>query len=127
MRAFPFLLLVLLAGGCANQPKTASGDVPELIQQLESGDDSLRARAAEVLGDKGPEAKAALPALTLALRDEYELVREHAAETLGQIGPDAQAAVPALRLAAQDGVPQVREAALEALRRIDTRPAKGGP
>ena len=99
MRAFPFLLLVLLAGGCANQPKTASGDVPELIQQLENGEDSLRASAAQVLGDKGPEAKTAVPGLMRALGDEYELVRQHAAETLGQIGLDARAAIPALQLA----------------------------
>jgi hypothetical protein len=48
-RLLAVLLLLLLASGCAKQPKIASGDVPELIEQLRNGEDSLRASAAEAL------------------------------------------------------------------------------
>jgi HEAT repeat protein len=47
--------------------------------------DRYRAMAASSLGRLGPEAKAAVPALTAALQDEDDMVREHAAEALGQI------------------------------------------
>ncbi|HKI37754.1 MAG TPA: HEAT repeat domain-containing protein [Gemmataceae bacterium] len=59
----------------------------------------VRTKAAEALGNIGPKAKAAVPALTDALRDAN--VRTEAAIALGNIGPDAKDAVPALQDAAK--------------------------
>lgn len=120
------ILLGLLACGCSESPKTASGDdVLELIQQLKEGQESVRASAAKALGEKRPETRSvAVPALTLALRDEGEQVRESAARALGKMGEDARLAVPALKVTAQDSVPEVKAAAIEALEKIDPNGTK---
>src|SRR5262249_52412652 len=55
----------------------------------------LRAKAAQALGQLGPDAKSAVPALIEALRDAS--VRIDAATALGDIGPEAKKAVGALR------------------------------
>jgi HEAT repeat protein len=113
-------LIAIANSGCSNEPKVAN-DISGLMQDLKTGDDATRAAAALALGEKGAEARDAVPALTEALRDEYELVRERAAEALGQIGPPAKAAVPALSMALKDAVADVREAAADALQRIGPR------
>jgi HEAT repeat protein len=59
----------------------------------------VRTKAAEALGNIGPKAKAAVPALAEALRDPS--VRTEAAVALGNIGPDAKGAVSALQDAAK--------------------------
>jgi HEAT repeat protein len=58
--------------------------------------------AAIVLGMMGPSAKAAVPALTKALRHHDINVRREAAIALGKIGADAKAAIPALTKALDD-------------------------
>jgi hypothetical protein len=76
--------------------------VPVLIELLQEDPDQggrsaeVRAAAAVVLGQVGPEAKAAVPALTDALKDRDSLVRSMAADALDRIGPDAKPAVPTL-------------------------------
>jgi HEAT repeat protein len=55
----------------------------------------VRTKAAEALGTIGPKAKAAVPALSDALRDPS--VRTEAAIALGNIGPEAKSAIPALQ------------------------------
>jgi HEAT repeat protein len=62
----------------------------------ESRDARRRARAAEALGELGPGAKDAVPALIAALDDDSPLVRIMAADALGRVGPEAKAAVPRL-------------------------------
>ena len=59
----------------------------------------VRTKAAEALGNIGPPAKAAVPALIDSLRDAN--VRTEAAVALGNIGPDAKGAVSALQDAAK--------------------------
>jgi HEAT repeat protein len=111
---------LLVSGlGCGKKPQPARGDLSGLVTLLKEGDDSSRAGAASALGDLGPGAKTAVPALAAALRDEYEGVREQAARALGQIGPDAKAAVPALQVTLRDTVDPVRLAAADALKKID--------
>jgi HEAT repeat protein len=56
----------------------------------------VREYAAAALGEIGPAAQAAVPALIQALRHENYRVREAAAAGLGGIGPEARPAVPAL-------------------------------
>jgi len=59
----------------------------------------VRTKAAEALGNIGPGAKAAVPALIGALNDRD--IRTEAAIALGNIGPDAKDAVSALQGAAK--------------------------
>jgi HEAT repeat protein len=120
-----------------------------LIAALERGNLLERFQAACELGDIGPEAKAAAPALaslvndssyansTMAaralirigppavasvvplLQDPRAAVRKTAAEILGRIGPEAKEAVPALTRALTDTDRGVRLQATTALGQID--------
>jgi HEAT repeat protein len=76
--------------------------VPFWIELLSSKDEFDRISATSALLRVGPEAKAAVPALSKALKDESVHVRRAAAEVLAPIGAEAQAAVPALVEAASD-------------------------
>jgi HEAT repeat protein len=59
---------------------------------LNDENNRVRARAAMALGEAGPLAQAAAPALTKALADDYANVREAAAEALAKIAPEKAAA-----------------------------------
>lgn len=88
----------------------------------------LRAKAANSLGDIGPDAKAAVPALMKALNDKS--ARIEAANALGSIGPGAKQAVEKLRDMAEDKQNKrdknFTKACNEAIRKIGGTPAKGG-
>lgn len=56
----------------------------------------VQSEAARYLGEIGPEAKAATPALIRALHDEKPGVRQWAVNALGKIGPEAERAVPSI-------------------------------
>jgi HEAT repeat protein len=62
--------------------------VPMLIASLGDRDSFVRRDAARALGEFGPDAASAVPAL-LALRKDKESVRRAAVEALGQIDPSA--------------------------------------
>jgi HEAT repeat protein len=70
--------------------------VPSMIKALESRDVPVRANAAVVLSAFGPDAKAAIPALARALKDENFRVRELAGEALNRIiaRPNAPVSFP---------------------------------
>jgi HEAT repeat protein len=76
---------------------------------------TVRGQVARTLGNIGPGAKAAVPALTAALREREWDIDEAAASALGQIGPDARSAVPALIEASKQDSRRVSYAALLAL------------
>ncbi len=61
-----------------------------------------RVDALRTLGQFGPKAVEAVPALIDALADENFWVREQAAISLGKIGPAAEAAIPALQAIQDD-------------------------
>src|SRR5262249_12893030 len=86
-------------------------------------DYDLAATAARVLGEIGADARAAVPALTGALRSRVTGVAYSAAAALGAIGPDAKEAVPALLTLLTNVTPYIRSTAAEALWRIDRHPA----
>ena len=66
-------------------------------------DEASRWSAATFIGEAGPQAKAAVPALIEVLqKDKSNRVRGKAAMALGQIGPDANSAIPALDASLQD-------------------------
>jgi HEAT repeat protein len=87
-----------LAGG---RPKAAVG-VPWLIEALD--DEPVRHLAAKALGDMGPEAKDAVPALLKASRVDDDLTRFPVAEALWKITRDAPTAVALLTESLKDGV-----------------------
>ncbi len=68
----------------------------EWIGLTKDKDESFRMAAAEAIGEFGPRAKAAVPALIELLKDDDGMVRWTAIEALGNIGPEANAAVPTL-------------------------------
>jgi HEAT repeat protein len=70
------------------------------------------------LGQLGPKASKAVPALISALKDADVHVRKLAALALGDIGSDALAGVPALTEACHDQHEAVRHRALMALREL---------
>jgi len=59
-------------------------------------------RGRRALGKIGPEAKASIPQLALALKDAIPKVRSNAAQSLGQMGAEAKSAIPALIAAFSD-------------------------
>jgi HEAT repeat protein len=76
------------------------------------------ARAMELLGQIGPEAKDAVGTLVERLTHAQWVLRLGAAHALGRIGPSAAAALPALAKAADDDNAMVRAAAALAACRI---------
>jgi hypothetical protein len=63
--------------------------VSGLIEGLRHDHSVIRAGAANALGQLGPSAKAAVPALIAAAQDKAKFVRESAAEALQKIDPEA--------------------------------------
>src|SRR5207245_2257189 len=73
------------------------------------------------LGGMGADARAALPALVLALQDPCPLVRRWAAASLGEIGSPAAAAIPALIEALDEDDVKNRAVAAATLGKIGSR------
>jgi HEAT repeats len=80
--------------------------VPALMQALQSSDSDVRARAADVLGRMGSDARDAVPELIRLLDDPDERIRRIAARALGRIGPSAGEAVPGLMRSLFQNSPQ---------------------
>jgi hypothetical protein len=101
--------------------------VPKLTSALEDENPLVRAAAAKALGQFGPIAQDAVPALRDALRSPENRraasVRREAAAALGRIGPAAGATKSDLELLRYDEDPEVRKAAAEALKKI----SRAGP
>jgi len=81
----------------------------------------MRAAAAQVLGDFGPESRSATPVLLNALGDAHATVRLNAAFALGKIGSNPRVAVPALAALLRDADQEVRVYAAIALKKFGTR------
>ncbi len=92
-----------------------------LIKTLEDKDKIRIARegAAKALGNIGPDAKEAVPALIKALENDESDVRKAAAEALGNIGPDAKEAISALSVCMHDTDFYMSHRAVTALIEID--------
>jgi HEAT repeat protein len=91
---------------------------------LDNKDPIYRTQAATSLGQIGPGAKEAVPALIKALKDKYYTVRQFAAQALGEIGPEAEAAIPQLTAALKDPAEEVSDAAEDALEKIKGKEKK---
>ncbi|GIW81009.1 MAG: hypothetical protein KatS3mg105_2816 [Gemmatales bacterium] len=81
------------------QPKYLDKTVKEWIKTLEQGDALLRRLAVYALGEMGPDAKDAIPALkkVLTSKDEESFVKVWAAAALAKIDPKNELIVPTLR------------------------------
>jgi HEAT repeat protein/serine/threonine protein kinase len=92
-------------------------EIAQLIKQLgDKKDAKARSSAALDLGDFGPQAKEAVPALIKVLEDPDESVRVHATQTLGEIGPQTEEVIPALiKVLMKDSYWKVRYSAAMAL------------
>jgi HEAT repeat protein len=85
--------LVLAAACCTAR----AADVTKLVADLKSNDADVRRAAAKEIGEMGPDAKSASPALLNALKKDKDLfVRRFAAQALGDVEADPKTAVPAL-------------------------------
>ncbi len=100
----------------------ASDQVRELIQSLVGDDDESSLAAAKTLGGLNLQAKEAIPALVLTLRNESPRRREAAARALGRMGLLAEPFLPTVQAAAKDADPAVRAAAENALQQISGQP-----
>src|ERR1043165_7301002 len=97
---------------------TGSKSVESLIGDLQNPKPRVRHAAAKTLGDLGPKAKPAVPALIVALNDNESRVRYAALKALSKCEPDHSegiAAVPALTTLLDDQEKDVRYFAVKAL------------
>lgn len=99
--------------------------VAALSETLQAPDESefgsFRAAVARALGEIGPPAKVAVPALRAALREKKEWhfdVRNESALALGKIGPAAKSAIPDLIEASHSDDEHLQDLATEAIRKI---------
>ncbi|MFV0445463.1 MAG: HEAT repeat domain-containing protein [Planctomycetaceae bacterium] len=97
----------------------AASTVPQLIDELDNPEDTIREHAAEAIGDIGPSAaELGVPALRGVLQDPYVKVRRDAVRSLGYIGSAATAAVDDILPLLSDPEAIVRDAAKAALEKI---------
>lgn len=93
--------------------------VPELIEELDDPEDTIREHAAEAIGDIGPvAAELGVPALQSVLNDPYVKVRRDAVRSLGYIGPTAAGVIEDVLPLLQDPEEIVRTAARNAVQAI---------
>jgi len=94
--------------------------IPGLVRVALSDDHwSVRTPAIEALGEIGPGAVEAVPALVTVAKGTDSGLRQAAAQALGAIGPPAKDALPALGDAALDDWYATGTAAVRAMVRID--------
>lgn len=95
-------------------------DVAGLVSALRAPDTARRLSAARGLGELGPYARSAVPALTEIVADRQNDIelRAAAATALGEVGPAAEPALPALIDALGSADARMSDAALVAMRRI---------
>lgn len=96
---------------------SAAPAIPRLLEALQKGEEDLRGRAAEAIGEI--KSADAVPRLIDFLQTSDPELRQVAAEALQCLGPVAKAAVPALKTALQDPAPEVRANAARALGEIE--------
>ena len=92
-----------------------------LISAIRDEDARVRQLAAQAIGEIGPNAVSAVPALITLLADADEGSRNTACIALSGIGPAAKDALPALRAALADSAQSVRRFAQRAIERIEVR------
>lgn len=93
-----------------------SGAVQPLVKTIEDSQAIVRRAALHALGEIGPDAALAVPALQRAAETGDVATRLEAIDALGKIGPAARIAVSALRKALED--PNLKRNAARSLARL---------
>lgn len=116
------ILCLAVAGPLAAQGARASEaafargkPLGEWLAQADHYIPELRREAVKAIATLGPGARAALPTLLRAARDEHQEVRYWAIEAIRRIGPDARDAAPVLLTVLADDVRPVQQVARRAL------------
>ena len=104
MKKLMIAILAVGVAGCSGGGDSSGkgfdeNDVDSIIAALETGDEFVQQRAANALGEKGPEAAAAVSTLHKILKDESEeeVVRIEAVRALGRIGTTDQAVIDTIK------------------------------
>lgn len=104
-----------------NKAKAAVGEIglqaalPYLIRSVKETKGRAFQPAVEMLGEYGPAAKDAVPALRAAMADDNHACRVLAAQALGRVEPGSPEALAALKELSKDENVNVRELATKAL------------
>ena len=120
-----FAARVEAQGRKAREPVFQDRSLSSWVGDLKALAPYTRNKAAYAIGGMGPAAKAAVPALIVALDDPEAAVRFPVCIALREIGPDAKDAIPALTKELDDRNEDVAAMARKALMRItgeDPRP-----
>lgn len=119
------IALIVGTGTMGISAKGAQPDLTGLVRDLSAPQPATREQAAETLGQYGPVAADAVPALAGALKDSDQRVRHEALLALERIGAGAQAAVPDLKAILEKGPASMKLGAVHALTSIgpDADPA----
>jgi HEAT repeat protein len=119
---FAILAAVLLSGRCSlaqdQEPSHDGLSLSEWMRGTNHPSANIRAYAADEIGEMGPAASTAVPALIGLLHDSDSDVRCSAAKALGAMGPAAKAAIPALIDGLNDRWHYVTDSAVIALGKI---------
>ncbi|MFI5345748.1 MAG: HEAT repeat domain-containing protein [Elusimicrobiota bacterium] len=92
--------------------------LPDLIEMLRHENPRVRARVADLIGQRGESAAAAVPRLMENLDDKDDRARSSAAMALGNIGAPARGAIPKLKKMDHDPNPDARMSARNALEEL---------
>jgi HEAT repeat protein len=112
-------------GKKAKEPQFQGRSLSSWVADLKGAAPYTRNAAAYAIGGMGPDAKAAVPALIVALKDPEAAVRFPVCIALREIGPSAKDAIPALTETLDDRNDDVAAMARKALIKItgeDPRP-----
>lgn len=93
-------------------------DLGRLTKQLQSGSLQDQTKAARMLGEMGPAAAPAVPALVKSLASSNPGLKYEAANSLGLINADPKLAVPAVGKLLKDPEPLLQFTAIETLQRF---------
>jgi HEAT repeat protein len=107
-----------VAGGVVVDPRQEAVDV--LVAMLQDREPVEALSALEAIG---PEAKAAVPGIVKAMKDDWWTTRAYAARALGRVGGNTRDVTDALKTALKDRNSEVRAEAAVALTRIDRKSA----
>jgi HEAT repeat protein len=92
-----------------------AGAVLTLVEMLRNPSDDVRRRAAAALGQLGPRAATASPAMIAALKGQSTPTRAAILSALGRVGAANEATLPTLLSALNDPSEEIREAAASTL------------
>ena len=117
------LALFHLSALAGKKPEAALGALDVFMVALGEEMPGIGSLAADALGDLGPSARGAVPALARAVRSKNAAVREKSARALGKIASEPDLTIPVLSAMVADEDEPTRVAAVAALGKFGGRTA----